>query len=114
LTAQPDRSGTTGAAGRLPAGTSGWNAPEPRLNRSIPVVLLAVMILAGLPAIAQAEDGTGKTPQAETAPKPAADTRDPGRTATEAVTHPSAVPPTEGAVGTGKPPATGASPGTSR
>ncbi|WCS24593.1 hypothetical protein LOK46_26265 [Methylobacterium sp. NMS14P] len=86
------------------------------MTRSIPALLLAAAMLAALPAAARAQDrpGAGATPPAETAPKPAADTKDPGKTATEAVTHPSAVPPTEGEVGTGKPPATGDAPTTGR
>ncbi|MGH1588117.1 hypothetical protein ACRBEV_06815 [Methylobacterium phyllosphaerae] len=86
------------------------------MTRSIPALLLALATVTGLPAAAgaQEQNGTGPTPRAETAPKPAADTKDPGKTATEAVTHPSAVPPTEGEVGTGKPPATGTPPTTGR
>lgn len=92
------------------------NATEPNVNRPIPALLLAAATVAALPVAAWAQDrpGTGPAPRTETAPKPAADTKDPGRTATEAVTHPSAVPPTEGQVGTGKPPATGTPPTTSR
>jgi len=89
---------------------------EPSLTRSIPALLLAAATLAALPAAALAQDrpGAGAAPPVETAPKPAADTKDPGKTATEAVTHPSAVPPAEGEVGTGKPPATGDAPTTGR
>ncbi|MGU3668285.1 hypothetical protein ACLBX9_29215 [Methylobacterium sp. A49B] len=78
------------------------------MNRSIPTLLLAALTLAGAPALAQAQarDGSapGTAPKAETAGKPAADTQEPGKTATDAVTNPAAVPPTEGAVGTGKSP----------
>ncbi|MEE7451242.1 hypothetical protein MRF4_27620 [Methylobacterium radiotolerans] len=86
------------------------------MTRSIPALLLAAATMAALPAAAWAQDrsGAGTTAPAETAPKPAADTKDPGKTATEAVTHPSAVPPTEGEVGTGKPPATGDAPAAGR
>lgn len=70
--------------------------------------------MAALPAAAWAQDRPGPEPRVETAPKPAADTKDPGKTATDAVTHPSAVPPTEGEVGTGKPPATGTASPTGR
>lgn len=83
------------------------------MNRSI-LACLAVATLAGLPATAWAQDRTGAPPKTETAPKPAADTREPGKTATEAVTNPAAVPPTEGAVGSGKPPSAGAPPAAGR
>ena len=74
------------------------------MNRSIPALLLAAVAMACLPAAARAQDSSGAAPKTETAGKPAADTNEPGKTATDAVTHPSAVPPTEGAVGTGKSP----------
>lgn len=92
------------------------NAREPRLNRSIPALLLAAATVIGVPATVAAQDraSPGQAPPAETAGKPAADTQDPGKTATEAVTHPSAVPPTEGAVGTGKPPTSGEAPASGR
>ncbi|MCJ2050408.1 hypothetical protein [Methylobacterium sp. J-070] len=79
------------------------------MNRLIPALLLAATA-AGAPAAAQDRTGTAPEPKAETAGKPAADTVEPGKTATDAVTNPAAVPPTEGAVGTGKPPATNAAP----
>lgn len=82
------------------------------MNRSIPALLLAAVTLAAVPAHAQ--DRTGAAPKAETAGKPAADTQEPGKTATDAVTNPSAVPPTEGAVGTGEPPAAGPAPRSDR
>jgi hypothetical protein len=86
------------------------------LNQSIPALLLAAAGLIGVPATVAAQDraSPGQAPLAETAGKPAADTQDPGKTATEAVTHPSAVPPTEGAVGTGKPPTSGEAPASGR
>ncbi|GJE13163.1 MULTISPECIES: hypothetical protein [Methylobacterium] len=80
------------------------------MNRSIPALLLTAVALAGLPAAAWAQEKTGAAPKSETAGKPAADTQEPGKTATDAVTSPSTVPPTEGAVGTGKPPAAAAPP----
>jgi hypothetical protein len=80
---------------------------EQLLNRSIPALLLAAAVV-GLPATAIAQDKPGTAPKTETAGKPAADTTEPGKTATDAVTNPATVPPTEGPVGTGKPPATGA------
>ena len=82
------------------------------MNRSIPAFLLAAVTLTAVPAHAQ--DKTDGVPKAETAGKPAADTQEPGKTATDAVTNPSAVPPTEGAVGTGKPPAAGTPPKSDR
>ncbi|WP_342109203.1 hypothetical protein [Methylobacterium sp. SI9] len=83
------------------------------MNRPILALLIAAATVAGPSIAARAQDRTGVEPKAviktdtpaETAGKPAADTRDPGKTATEAVTNPAAVPPTEGAVGSGKPPA---------
>lgn len=84
------------------------------LNRPIPALLLAAATVAGLPAAAWAQDRTGAAPKAETAPKPAADTKDPGKTATEAVTNPATVPPTEGTVGSGKPPAASTPPAVGR
>jgi hypothetical protein len=86
------------------------------LNRPPFALLLVAASVFGLPAAASAQDrtGTGQAPKAETAGKPAADTQDPGKTATEAVTHPSAVPPTEGAVGSGKPPTAEAPPNAGR
>lgn len=90
------------------------SATEPSLSRSIPTLLFAAATMAALPAAAWAQDRPGPEPRVETAPKPAADTKDPGKTATDAVTHPSAVPPTEGEVGTGKPPATGTASPTGR
>ena len=95
-------------AGRCPRHT--W---EPPLNRSI-LACLAAATLAGLSAPAWAQDPAGTAPKAETAPKPAADTKDPGKTATEAVTNPASVPPTEGAVGSGKPPSGDAPPAAGR
>jgi hypothetical protein len=90
------------------------------LNRSIPALLVAAgmilaagTILAGTPVAAGDKTDTAP-PKAETAGAPAADTVEPGKTATEAVTHPSAVPPSEGAVGTGKPPTAEAPPSTAR
>ncbi|MEL6062219.1 MULTISPECIES: hypothetical protein [unclassified Methylobacterium] len=83
------------------------------MNRSILALLIAATTVTGLSA-ARAQERTGAEPRAETAPKPEADTRDPGRTATEAVTNPAAVPPAEGRVGSGKPPASGAPPSTGR
>ncbi|WP_267356311.1 MULTISPECIES: hypothetical protein [unclassified Methylobacterium] len=83
------------------------------MNRSILALLIAAATLSGLSA-ARAQDRTGADPKAETATKPAADTRDPGKTATEAVTNPATVPPTEGAVGSGKPPAAGTAPAPGR
>lgn len=83
------------------------------MNRSILALLIAAGTLTGLSA-AHAQDRTGADPKAETATRPAADTRDPGKTATEAVTNPAAVPPTEGAVGSGKPPAAGTPSATGR
>ncbi|MGH1571345.1 hypothetical protein ACRAWG_12435 [Methylobacterium sp. P31] len=80
------------------------------MNRPIPALLLAATSIALLPTATGAQDRTGSAPRAETAAKPAADTQDPGRTATEAVTNSATVPPTEGAVGSGKPPAGGQSP----
>lgn len=81
------------------------------------MILAAGTILAGTP-VAAGDKAGGKTdtapPKAETAGAPAADTVEPGKTATEAVTHPSAVPPSEGAVGTGKPPTAEAPPSTAR
>jgi hypothetical protein len=65
---------------------------------------MAAGLSVGLTGLAAAQERT--TPPAETAGKPAADTREPGKTATDAVTNPATVPPSEGAVGTGKPPAT--------
>ncbi len=78
------------------------------MNRTILALLLAATTVAGLPAMARAQDrtGAGAAPKTETAVKPDADTHEPGKTATDAVTNPATVPPTEGAVGTGKPPAT--------
>lgn len=84
------------------------------MNRSIPALLLTAATVAVLPTTTWAQDRTPPAPRTETAGKPAADTQDPGRTATEAVTHPSAVPPTEGAVGSGKPPDGGAAPAPAR
>ncbi|MCJ2085981.1 hypothetical protein MKK88_08225 [Methylobacterium sp. E-005] len=84
------------------------------MNRSILARLVAAATIAGLPTAAWPQDRTGAEPRAETAGKPAADTRDPGKTATEAVTNPASVPPTEGAVGSGKPPAAGTPPTTAR
>lgn len=88
------------------------------MTRPILARLLAVLTVAGLPAAAWAQDRPGAEPKvqpkSETAVKPEADTRDPGQTATDAVTNPAAVPPTEGAVGSGKPPAGGTSPATGR
>lgn len=90
------------------------------MNRSIPALLVAVgmilaagTILAGTPVAAGDKTDTAP-PKAETTGAPAADTVEPGKTATEAVTHPSAVPPSEGAVGTGKPPTADAPPSTAR
>ncbi|MCJ2020234.1 hypothetical protein MKK84_22850 [Methylobacterium sp. E-065] len=83
------------------------------MNRSILALLIAAATLSGLSAV-RAQDRTGADPKAETATKPAADTRDPGKTATEAVTNPATVPPTEGAVGSGKPPAAGTAPAPGR
>ena len=83
------------------------------MNRSI-LACLAAVTLAGLPTTTWAQDRSGAAPKTETAPKPAADTKDPGQTATEAVTNPASVPPTEGAVGSGKPPSAGTPPTTGR
>ncbi|MCJ2061573.1 hypothetical protein MKK63_02445 [Methylobacterium sp. J-088] len=83
------------------------------MNRSILALLIVATTLTDLSA-ARAQDRTGADPKAETATKPAADTRDPGKTATEAVTNPATVPPTEGAVGSGKPPVAGTPPTTGR
>ncbi|MCJ2072538.1 hypothetical protein MKK75_27735 [Methylobacterium sp. J-030] len=84
------------------------------MNRLILALLVAAATVTGLPAAARAQDRTGAAPKAETAGKPEADTKDPGKTATEAVTNPAAVPPTEGAVGSGKPPVAAAPPATGR
>jgi hypothetical protein len=84
------------------------------VNRSIPALLLTAATIAVLPTATRAQDRTAPAPRTETAGKPAADTQDPGRTATEAVTHPSAVPPTEGAIGSGQPPNGGAAPAPAR
>ncbi|MHB2211610.1 hypothetical protein [Methylobacterium sp. CM6257] len=84
------------------------------MNRSIAVLLLSAVSIAPLPTATWAQDRTGPEPRAETAGKPAADTQDPGKTATDAVTNPATVPPTEGAVGSGKPPAGSGSPGPNR
>lgn len=86
---------------------------EPRLSHLIPVLLL-VAAVAGVPTSGFAEDRTGSPPPTETAPRPAADTTEPGRTATDAVTNPATVPPTEGQVGTGKPPGAPGAPPPSR
>jgi hypothetical protein len=91
---------------------------EPTLNRPILARLLVAATVGGLPAAVWAQDRPGTEPKvqpkSEMAVKPEADTRDPGKTATDAVTNPAAVPPTEGAVGSGKPPAGGTSPATGR
>lgn len=84
------------------------------MNRSILALLLAAATLAGPPAAAQAQERPGTPPKAETAAKPEADTKDPGKTATDAVTNPATVPPTEGAVGSGKSPSAGTPPASGR
>ena len=59
----------------------------------------ALVLALGVMCIPAHAAGNTDTP-ASAAPKPAADTKDPGKTATEAVTNPSAVPAADGADGT--------------
>lgn len=59
------------------------------IHRTATMAALALALwTTSIPAQAAEDAGTS----ASAAPKPAADTRDPGKTATEAVTSPSAVP----------------------
>jgi hypothetical protein len=78
------------------------------IRRPIATAVLAVVLCgAGVPA--QAAEGSD-TP-ASAAPKPAADTKDPGKTATEAVTNPSVAPAAKGPNGIGVSPDGGSSKG---
>ena len=65
---------------------------------------LAALVIAfcAVGAPAQAVESTD-TP-ASAAPKPSADTKDPGKTATDAVTNPVVVPPAKGVDGSAVPP----------
>lgn len=74
--------------------------------------LAGILILGGLGAAsAQGTGGTGTSAPVRGGGNPAADTRAPGATATEAVTNPALVPPGAGPAGTGAPPGTGGTAG---
>ena len=90
---------------------------------TIPAAALAVMLgIGGIgPALAQGAGTTEPAAPARGAGNPAADTRSPGATATEAITDPARVPAGSGPAGTGTPSGTGgktggpaAPPGTGR
>ena len=59
-----------------------------RTTATAALALALALWTTGIPAHAAEDTGT----PASAAPKPAADTKDPGKTATEAVTNPSMVP----------------------
>lgn len=83
-------------------------------KRVTEVVMIVMALMAGSVPAYSAE---GSDTPVSTAPKPAADTKDPGKTATDAVTNPSTVPPATGTTGspdahtTGSKPSQGSSPG---